>query len=181
MNVKVVLTSFALLLFAATPAIAQETPYSPLKRQPSEVINFPGYDRSPLKMEFTEVRRERILNGTRLDFKHVYNKPYADMIDYFVSAYHDKKKLPLIDAETVPFTDSPELNIIGIQEKMDPARFTFGHPKIPGMITIEVVPEGSGSAVIVHNAIFARIYSGVMPVRAPYHPRGSKHQSFRWN
>lgn len=181
MNIRLVLTSLALLLFVSAPAVAQETPYSPLKRQPSDLISFPGYDRSPLKLEFSELRRERVLNGTRLDFKHIFATPYDQMIDYFVSAYHDKKQLPLIDPDSVPFTDSAELNVIGIQEKMDPARFTFGHPRIPGMITIEVVPEGSGSAVIVHNAIFSRIYSGVMPVRMPYRPRGAKEKSFRWN
>jgi hypothetical protein len=181
MPVRFALTVFALVLFAASPALAQDTPYSPLKRQPGDIINFPGYDRSPLRLEFNELRQERVLNGSRLDFKHVYAVPYEEMIDYFVNAYHDKKKLMVIDPDVVPFTDSAEMNLLGIQEKQDPARFTLGHPRIPGMITIEVVPEGSGSAVIVQNVVFARIYSGVMPVRADYTPRGAKSLPFRWN
>ncbi len=181
MRLRLAIFSAMITLLIAAPAAAQETPYSPLKVQPTELINFPGYDRSPLVLEFPELRRERVLSGKRLDFKHVYAKPYGEMIQYFVDAYHNKTKIQVIDPDVVPFTDSAEMNLLGIQENNTPARFTLGHPRIPGMIAIDVVPEGSGSAIIVQNVIWARIYSGVMPIRSDYQPRGAKPLPFRWN
>lgn len=171
----------ALLLALPTFASAQGAPYSPKAADWSSLLKPASYVESPLRLSYPEVERRRVVNGARMDFEHVYDVEYTELVQAFELAYKDRTPIMAFRPGAIPYANVTEALIVGIPTR-GTARYTIGALSLPLRFTIELRPEQNRTVVTFQNSLSTQLYSGVMPVRVGYKPQDSKKQiPFRWN
>lgn len=178
---RLLLTALGLLIL--TPSAAAEPPYAPRKLDASQLLNPSTYQHAPIRLDqWTLVGTDTVAHHSRLDFELRYDVDYWEMIEFFEDAWKHRKPVTVLDPDVFPNAKNPELIVFGTMVNGDKSRFTLGHPDLPYRFTIDVRPDDNAKAVVVvHNAIYSIIYSGVMPARTPFRPSGAKEVPFRWN
>lgn len=170
-----------LLLAIAPGALAQEKAYSPKPSDWSSLLKPAVFKESPLKLEFREVERRRVVNGSRLDFEHVYDIEFTELVKYFDSAYKERRTFQAFRPGAIPYANVSEAQVLGMQTGST-VRYTVGALDLPIRFSIDLRPEQNYTVVTFQNAIFSQLFSGVMPVRVGYKPKDStKEVPFRWN
>ncbi len=177
----------ALILMAGTCCAATafaEAPYSPKKTSIGDVIKTATYDTVPIKLsEFKLVATRSVVVKRRLDFELSYDVDYWELIEWFEASYKAKKFVSVLDPSIFPNAKAPELRVYGKSGSGDLMKFTLGNPDLPYRFDLSVRPdEQSKAVVVVQNAVYSAIYSGLMPARSPFAPAGkTKSIPFRWN
>lgn len=171
----------ALLLAMPASALAQNTPYSPKAADWSSLLKPAAYAESPLRLAYPEVERRRVTKGARMDFEHVYDVEFTELVKTLDQAYKDHTPIAAFRPGAIPYANVSEALVVGIQTGGN-ARYTIGALNLPLRFSIELRPEQNRTVVTFQNSIFSQLYSGVMPVRVGYKPKDSKKQiPFRWN
>lgn len=177
------LVTFVAVSAVSTAAFAQQ-PYSPKKLSPSDVIQPATYERVPIRLPNYEVTSTRsVVDGNRLDFEQSYNVDFWDLIEFFESSYKERKPVSVLDPAVFPNANAPDLIVYGKHNTGGVANFTLGHPSLPYRFNLIVRSDDQSKAVVViKNAVFSLIYSGLMPARAGFKPAGKTDEiPFRWN
>ncbi len=170
-----------ILLAIAPAAFAQEKPYSPKPTDWSSLLKPATFKESPLQLEFQEVEKRRVVNGTRLDFEHVYDIEFTELVKYFDEAYKERKTIKAFRPGAIPYANVSDAMVLGMQTG-NVVRYTIGAVDLPIRFSVELRPEQNYTVVTFQNAIFSQLYSGVMPARVGYKPKDStKEVPFRWN
>lgn len=170
-------------MLTAQVATAQ-SPYAPQKASISDIIKPATYERVPIKLpEFQLVNTRMVVNKKRLDFELSYEVDYWELVEWFEAQWKAKKFVSILDPNIFPNANAPELRVYGKSGSGDFMKFTLGNPELPYRFDIRVRPdEQSKAVVVVQNAIYSVVYSGLMPARASFKPAGkTKEIPFRWN
>ncbi len=175
----ILLISLALL---PASAAAQDTPYSPKQIPRSKLIDMGDFSRSPLQLPWTPIR-VTTLNNTHgsLDFEHLLNQPFEEVMEYFRSNYHAKKPVVSLSPEVMRYSKVTELHVHGFDDNQNEAKVTLGFINLPRNFFIKVQRHGNQTKLTVLNTAHTQEFSGVMPARAPLRPHGANPIAFRWN
>lgn len=171
------------MLGAASQASAQSA-YSPKKASIADLIQPATYSRVPVHLlEHNPVRSTTVYDRGRLDFQSSYDVPYWDLISWIEERRSANKPITRLDPEAFPNANSPELKVFGSANVGTGMSFTLGNIELPYRISITIYPDDQSKAVVVvQNSVYALIYSGGVPARAPFKPAGNaKEIRFRWN
>ena len=171
-----------LILLAIAPSVvAQEKAYTPKPADWSSLLKPASFKESPLQLEFREVEKRRVVNGARLDFEHVYDIKFSDLVTYLDTAYKERKMIQAFRPGAIPYANVRDALVLGMQTGSK-VRYTIGAADLPIRFSVELRPEQNYTVVTFQNAIFSQLYSGVMPARVGYKPKdGTKEVPFRWN
>lgn len=172
----------AVMAFSTTASA--EAPYTPKKASIGDLIKQASYDRVPIKIpDFRLTNTRSVVNKQRLDFELSYDVDYWELIEWFEQHHKDHQPVSILDPEVFPNAKAPELRVYGKSGRGDFMKFTLGHPDLPYRFDLRIRPdEQSKAVVVVQNAIYSAIYSGLMPARAPFVPAGkTKTIPFRFN
>ncbi|MEZ4458901.1 MAG: hypothetical protein R3E66_04085 [bacterium] len=169
------------ILSLSSVAFAQDKAYSPKAADWSSLLKPANYSESPLKLEFPELERRRVVNGSRVDFEHVYDVEYTELILYLESAYKEQRPVAAFRPGAIPYANVREALVLGTQSG-SVVKYTIGAVDLPIRFQIELRPDREHTIVTFQNTVFSQLYSGVMPARVGYKPKDSTKQiPFRWN
>lgn len=170
-----------LLLLVPSLATAQDKPYSPKAADWSSLLKPATYGESPLSLPYPEIERRRVVRGSRMDFEHVYDIEFTELVKALDLAYKEQKPITAFRPGAIPYAQVSQGIILGVGTGTN-ARYTVGALDLPVRFTIELRPEGNRTVVTFQNTVFSQLYSGVMPVRIGYKVKdGTKPVPFRWN
>ena len=165
-----------------TLAAAQDTPYSPKQIPRSKLIDLGDFSRSPLQFPWAPVRVTTTSNphGT-LDFEHLLNESFDDVMGYFKSNQAAKKPVVQLSSDVMRYSKVTELFVSGFEINANDSKVTLGAIGLPRNFYIKVEKQGNQTKLTVLNTAHTQEFSGVMPARAPLRPVGANPITFRWN
>ena len=173
----------ASLCCLSLPLTAQETPYSPIKKDPGSLISLGTFSRSPVKLnDFTLVETKEVLVKNRLDFQQTYDVQFWDLVESMEKSYETRKPVSVLDEELVPNAKGGVLYIIGMgQTGKGATRLTLGDKNLPYKFVMDITPDDQSRAIVtVQSTVRSMIYGGSHPARAAFRPVGAKRVKFRW-
>lgn len=176
----------ASILFASTAAIAQDA-YSPRKPGSADLITTGIFKESPLAFPFQQISVRNITPDTTKvgdDFEHIYNIPYADMVEHFTKQENIKQGFDIINPKVFPEGGGKIYYIKGIQKIDEGAatRLRFANSNVSRDFSVTLYPDGGNTRVVFHNMVLTTISSGVMPARHGFVGQHIKEEvPFNWN
>lgn len=180
LKLKLAVLSLAMALPAL--ASAQGAPYSPKAADYSSLLKPASYKESPLQLPYPLIEARQVVNGPRLDFEHVYDVPYMQLIDELEKAFKGQEPLTMLRPGAIPYLNNAELYVMGIsQTPSGDRRIVLGMKDVALRFSFDVISDSGRSIVVIQNAIYSQLYSGVMPARAGYKPADAQSVPFRWN
>lgn len=169
------------LLAIAPAAVAQEKPYTPKPADWSSLLKSASFTESPLQLEFREIEKRRAVHGPRIDFEHVYDIEFSELVKYLDTAYKEGKPIQAFRPGAIPYANVQQAFVLGMQTGST-VRYTIGAKDLPIRLSVDLRPEQNYTVVTFHNTVSSQLYSGVMPARVGYKPQDStKEVPFRWN
>ena len=184
MRVSTTVIIAALLTLAAAPASA-ETPYSAKAASISQLIQPARFKEVPIAFpDFTLTNTKSVATPHgRLDYELYYDVDYWEFVEWMEKNFRESKMVSALNTDVFPYVASRELKIVGRGESNGYMRFSMSSPQLPYRFDLRIRSDDQSKAVVVFgNALFATIYSGVTPSRAPFKPAGETRRiRFRWN
>jgi hypothetical protein len=162
-------------------ALLAQSPYAPLAPEPAVLLTNGRFERSPIKLPFPQDNVSSISRNNRIDFEHVYNVPFSDVMAWLRDPKNNKDGFELIDPAVYPaaagykFKLTTSLNANG-------GALVFEHPTLSRRIILDFAPRGAQTIVTFQNQVLTDLFSGVMPARQGFIPAGvDTIVPFRWN
>lgn len=172
------------ILTTATLAVAQ-TPWSPLKPNMSKYITDGIFDKSPIKLPFTQISVETITPDsaqTSQDFVHVFDAPYEEVITYLNSEDARKYGIEIFDTSVFPEAKGIKVRAIGSKQEDGGLELRFAHRKLSRDVLLLIVPQNGQTHITFKNLVLTNISSGVMPARAGFKGDSLPNEiPFNWN
>lgn len=185
MRYPILLLTLTILLSSASAALAQgpgpEKPYAPHTYSRDELITLGTYDAPPIQLKWRLVETRQIPVHDRLDFVLTFDENSSAVIDFLRKSFRERTGVGTLVPGVLPFEMDRELRVIGQGVDNLPARFTLSTAQAVHRFIIDVEARGGQTEVIVHNLMTAQLFSGVVPARAPFTPRGAAPVRFLWN
>lgn len=165
------IASFAMVftLLVSVSSASAQNPWSPIKPNPSVQVTDGVFAASPLRLPFTQVSVVAVApensEQPSQDFEHVYNAPYAEVVEFFNGEEARKDGHEVLDANAFPESKGYKLRTSGSGDERNGMFFRLSHREISRDILVLVEPRGSQTVVTFRNVVITNISSGVMPAR----------------
>src|SRR5690606_1238997 len=118
-----------------------------------KLIDMGDFSRSPLQLPWTSVRITTLNNphGT-LDFEHLLNESFDDVIQYFQNSYKTQKPAVSLSTDVMRYSKVSDLVVRGFEAGPNESKITLGFTDLPRSFFITVERHGNQTKLIVINS-----------------------------
>ncbi|QDG50103.1 hypothetical protein FIV42_04945 [Persicimonas caeni] len=170
-------TGLLAMLLLASPGFAQDgKPYAPHQFSRSELINFGTYDAPPLDFDFGIVDVEQQPEDKWVNFVITVDADHAAVVQHFETAYIQQQTAARLAQGIMPYQSTRELTVVGKSTPADnqSVRYMLGSKAMTRRFAIDISQEGGKTLITMRNLVISRLFSGVVPPRQNFKPKGAK-------
>lgn len=186
MTIRACLFSTVLLAMGlvASPGLAQDAkPFTPREFSRSELIDFGTYDAPPIDFEFPIVDVEQQPEDKWINFVLTVDADYTTVVQHFENAYTGQKTAARLAHGIMPYQSTRELTVVGKSTPEDnpSLRFMLGNKGMTRRFAIDVSQASGKTLITMRNLVISRLFSGVVPPRQNFKPKGAKPVNLLYN
>ncbi len=172
------------LTLAASPALAQDgKPYDPRQFSRSELIDFGTYDAPPVEFDFEILSVEQRPEEKHVNFVITVGADYTTVVQAFEDAYGEREPIARLATGIMPYQSTRELKIVGKAKEAgsQALRYTLGSQGMTRWFSVDISTENGETVITMRNVVMSRLFSGVMPPREGFKPKGAKPVGLLYN